>query len=96
MTRQELIKKCESRLLGLKHKYTRYLDIKAPLYREGVCITTEAKVKGTSKRSDKLKLITEIMYALRRIKEGRFGICESTGKEIDREKLILKPWTRFC
>lgn len=96
MTRKELIEKCELKLLRLKHKYTRLFELKAPLYREGVCLNTQAFAKGNSNNSEKLKLVTEVLLALRRIKEGTFGICEVTGREIDREKLLNKPWTRIC
>lgn len=41
------------------------------------------------------KLIREIDDALRRIDEGRFGICEKTGKPIPLERLEELPWARY-
>jgi RNA polymerase-binding transcription factor DksA len=38
----------------------------------------------------------EIEQALNRIKQGTYGICELTGKPIERQRLNAIPWTRFC
>jgi len=37
----------------------------------------------------------EIDQALSRIQQGVYGICELTGKRIERERLEAIPWTRF-
>jgi DnaK suppressor protein len=37
----------------------------------------------------------EIEQALNRIKNGSYGICELTGKAIEKERLKAIPWTRF-
>jgi hypothetical protein len=37
----------------------------------------------------------EIDEALDRIRTGSYGICELTGKEIERQRLEAIPWTRF-
>ncbi|MBX3322333.1 MAG: TraR/DksA family transcriptional regulator [Phycisphaeraceae bacterium] len=41
------------------------------------------------------KLIKEIDDALSRIDEGRFGLCELTGRAIRLERLRELPWARF-
>lgn len=38
----------------------------------------------------------EVEEALRRIRDGVYGICELTGKPIEPERLYAIPWTRFC
>ncbi len=38
----------------------------------------------------------EIDEALRRIDEGRYGLCEISGKPIERERLKALPYARFC
>lgn len=38
----------------------------------------------------------EVDQALDRIRAGKYGICELTGKPIERERLEAVPWTRFC
>jgi DnaK suppressor protein len=45
--------------------------------------------------SSEQEAIFEIEEALNRIKTGRYGICEATGKPIARERLEVIPWTRF-
>jgi RNA polymerase-binding transcription factor DksA len=39
--------------------------------------------------------VYEIEEALNRIRTGRYGICESTGKPIEAARLVAIPWTRF-
>ena len=39
--------------------------------------------------------IYQIEQALDRIQNGTYGICELTGKPIERERLDAIPWTRF-
>ncbi len=38
----------------------------------------------------------EIDEALRRIMEGRYGICEISGKPIEKERLKALPYARYC
>ncbi len=42
------------------------------------------------------KLLTEIHYALERIEEGCYGICQKTDKPIQKARLEAKPWARYC
>jgi len=42
------------------------------------------------------KILMEIVAALRRIKDGTFGICEGTGKTISKARLQANPWARYC
>lgn len=39
-------------------------------------------------------IVREIDLALQRIENNTFGICEITGKPIDRERLLNTPWAR--
>jgi DnaK suppressor protein len=41
------------------------------------------------------KVIIEINDALKRIDEGTYGICEGTGKPIERGRLEAIPWARY-
>jgi DnaK suppressor protein len=47
----------------------------------------------TDRERDKLVLIDE---ALRKIKEGNYGICESCGDEIGEDRLRAMPLTKLC
>lgn len=38
----------------------------------------------------------EINAAIRRIEEGRYGVCERTGRPIDANRLRCVPWTRHA
>jgi RNA polymerase-binding transcription factor DksA len=39
--------------------------------------------------------LTEIDAALQRLRDGTYGICESTGGPIESARLRAVPWTRF-
>ena len=41
-------------------------------------------------------VLTEIEDALKRIREGTFGYCIDTGKEIPEPRLEAMPWTPRC
>ncbi len=38
----------------------------------------------------------EVDQALKRIKDGTYGVCELTGEPIETERLKAIPWTRYC
>ena len=40
--------------------------------------------------------IKEIDAALLRIKNGTYGVCEATHKQILKQRLRAKPWARYC
>ncbi len=42
------------------------------------------------------KLLNEIDDALRRIEISTYGICEGTGRQIQRARLEAQPWARYC
>lgn len=39
--------------------------------------------------------IMEIDFALARIQQGTYGICEETNEKIETERLLAIPWTRL-
>jgi len=41
------------------------------------------------------QLLREINTALTKIRDGRYGICEGTGKPISKARLEAKPWARY-
>jgi RNA polymerase-binding protein DksA len=45
--------------------------------------------------SSEQNALYEIDQALRRIRDGTYGICEATGKSIPEDRLAAIPWTRF-
>jgi RNA polymerase-binding transcription factor DksA len=46
--------------------------------------------------SSEQNALFEIDRAIRRIREGTYGICEATGKPIPADRLEAVPWTRFA
>jgi DnaK suppressor protein len=48
-----------------------------------------------SRLSSEQDAVYEIDEALMRIRRGTYGVCELTGKPIERERLEAIPWTRF-
>ncbi len=41
------------------------------------------------------KLIIKIDEALERITQGTYGVCQGTGKQINKKRLEAKPWARY-
>jgi DnaK suppressor protein len=41
-------------------------------------------------------LLKEIDDALQRIEQGVYGICEGTGRQIQKARLEAEPWARYC
>jgi RNA polymerase-binding transcription factor DksA len=48
-----------------------------------------------SRISSEQDAVYEIDEALMRIRRGTYGVCELTGKPIERRRLEAIPWTRF-
>jgi RNA polymerase-binding transcription factor DksA len=46
--------------------------------------------------SSEQNALLEIDHAIRRIRDGTYGVCEATGKPIPPERLDAVPWTRFA
>ena len=108
MEREELYKECEKKLLEEKEKiinsYRQKQETQERIseeYKEpsdvedlGQMTYTEALLDQLSNRD--MFILREIDYALQKIKEGTYGICEGCGAEIPEERLCAIPWTRFC
>ena len=46
--------------------------------------------------SNEHKILYEIDDALKRIEEGRYGVCEECSKPISKSRLRAIPYTRLC
>lgn len=46
--------------------------------------------------SSEQQILNQIDEALRKIDEGRFGICEVCSKPISQRRLLAVPYARFC
>ena len=45
--------------------------------------------------SSEQEALSEVEAAIKRIKDGSYGICENTQKPIAKERLLAVPFTRF-
>jgi RNA polymerase-binding transcription factor DksA len=45
--------------------------------------------------SNEQEALSEIESAIKRIRDGTYGICEVTGKQIAKERLLAVPFTRY-
>lgn len=57
--------------------------------------TFEAE-KNVSFRTREKFLLSEIQVALNKINEGTYGLCEICHKEIDKDRLEVRPYSRLC
>ena len=46
--------------------------------------------------STEQQILNQIDDALRKIKDGTFGICETCSKPISQKRLLALPYTRYC
>jgi RNA polymerase-binding protein DksA len=108
MDREALLKECEKKLIEEREKILKsYMEkqetqqriseeYKEPSDMEdlGVMTYTEAMLDKLSQRD--MFILREIDYALEKIKNGTYGICEGCGVDIPEERLCAIPWTRYC
>ncbi len=47
-------------------------------------------------RDRERKLINKMREALKRIDDGKFGICDTCGQEISEKRLMARPVTTLC
>lgn len=93
------------RLLGLRrHLLARQADLTKDALEEQPSFSSHMADAATdtydrdfalSMLSSEQDAATEIDYALERIRNGTYGICELTGKPIEPARLEAIPWTRF-
>ncbi len=42
------------------------------------------------------KILREIEFAIGRLEDEVYGICEATGRGISKARLEARPWARYC
>lgn len=52
--------------------------------------------KNTALRNDSIRKLHLIENALKKIEHGNFGICDYCQKEIEKERLEVIPYAKFC
>ncbi len=108
MDREQLYKECEKKLLQERENIVKAYFQKQETqqrisedYKEPSDMEDLGQMTYTEELLDKLSqrdmfILREIDYALEKIKNGTYGICEGCGTEIPEERLCAIPWTRFC
>jgi RNA polymerase-binding protein DksA len=108
MEREKLYEECRKRLEEEKEKILKsYIEKQETQqrisedYKEPSDFEDLGQMTYTEELLDKLSqrdmfILREIDYALEKIKNGTYGICEGCGIEIPEERLCAIPWTRFC
>jgi|UniRef100_A0A7C4XAQ4 RNA polymerase-binding protein DksA len=57
---------------------------------------TEKRELSSINLSRQREILYSIDYALRKISQGTYGICEKCGKLIEKKRLQILPYARFC
>lgn len=92
--RKKLLEAKEKRLVAIRatgsalatHIAGDDADVAAAIEDQEVAVTRREKV---------LEELKEIEDALERIENGTYGVCEETEEPIEKERLLLIPWTRL-
>jgi len=56
----------------------------------------EKNKESEALENDLVKRITKINRALEKINDGSYGICDSCGKKIEKERILLDPASIEC
>lgn len=92
---QKILQEKESELLQLVRNRDEIAIEKTPDALDEVrrAAERELAIRNLDRES---RLLREVSAALKRIKEGSYGICVYTGEEISLKRLEAVPWTAFC
>jgi len=66
-----------------------------PADKASILFERERMLSARKEMADNLREIKHALWKIRERPEA-FGRCERCGAEIDRERLKVKPWARFC
>lgn len=92
---QKILQEKESELLHLVRNRDEIVIEKTPDALDEVqrAAERELAIRNLDRES---RLLREVSAALKRIKDGSYGICVYTGEEISLKRLEAVPWTAFC
>jgi len=57
---------------------------------------TFEQAKGVSLQRNEAALLNQVEYALQKLEQGTYGICDSCGAAIDRARLKALPYALYC
>ena len=101
---QDVVQICKKKLLDTKMEllnrvrenrknFATYEETSGDEGDQSVRITQETEALSTQERLH--SILTEIEFALARIENGTYGVCEETEEPIETERLLTIPWTRL-
>lgn len=100
--RKKLYDECRKKLLKAKEDHLSHFDQKRQAISEHIsgddgdlANASEEQDVAVIRRESLLQLLSEIEYALERLGDGTYGVCEETGDLIESERLAAIPWTRL-
>lgn len=101
-SRKRLYEECRKKLMKAKEDHLSHFDQKREAISEhmsgddgDMANAAEEQDIAVSRRENLLQLLSEIEFALERMADGTYGICEETGDLIEAERLMAIPWTRL-
>jgi len=66
-----------------------------PTHQADLALDLELDNENTQYMEHERNILIQIDEALRRIEDKTYGICLATGKPIDKERLLAKPWAKY-
>jgi RNA polymerase-binding protein DksA len=103
VTREQLATREQQKLLDEKQRLIGALEHLREAMKEEVDIDAEEGDPDLIEREKNVALLNQlerklegVQAALRAIDKGRYGVCERCGKEIDPERLEVRPDAMMC
>jgi DnaK suppressor protein len=100
--RKALYEQCRKKLLEAKERHLQAFRsyataLSAHISGDDADVATaiEDQDLAVTRREKVLAELKEIELALERIENGTYGNCEETEEPIEKERLLLIPWTRL-
>ena len=94
---EELIKE-QRRRLRQRLAVDEVADVQEPTPEDDAGVATKSLIEDLEldTRQRRFKLLSDIEFALQRLREGTYGTCESCGEEISERRLHALPWAQLC
>ncbi|ANV98772.1 hypothetical protein BBW65_05490 [Helicobacter enhydrae] len=92
---QERIQSIQSHINTATHSFAELHSDRAPDHADIVSINSQGLLNASILTQYQTEL-RETEYALKKLNEGTFGVCEMCGDFIEEKRLELKPHAKFC
>ncbi|NQY99189.1 MAG: TraR/DksA family transcriptional regulator [Bdellovibrionales bacterium] len=100
---KELISQCHDKLLQQKAELLNQFNAQKSLFSEREFKGDEIDMSSSLLQENQMHAsqgrirtqLIEIEFALARIENGQYGLCEETEEYIEHDRLLAIPWTRL-